>query len=105
MFAVTAYPFQPQRMLTMAVWALVLAALVITSWIFIQIDRDPFISRVSRTTPNAATFDFSLVTKLLPMLVPVFGLILTAFPKVGFWLRGILEPMGQSSKVNRAGGR
>lgn len=98
LFAVTSYPFQPQRMLTMAAWALVLAALAITSWIFIQIDRDPFVSRVSRTTPYATTFDVSLLTKLLPMLVPVFGLILSAFPKVGFTLRSILEPLGQALK-------
>ena len=75
-----------------------LAALGLASWVFIQIDRDPFVSRISRTTPNVASFDLSLATKLLPMLVPVIGLVLAAFPDASFWLRGLLDPIGQALK-------
>ena len=96
LIGVTVYPFQPQRMLSIVVWTLVLSALSLASWVFIQIDRDPFVSRLSRTTPNAASFDLSLMTKLLPMLVPVVGLIFAAFPDVSFWLRGLLDPIGQA---------
>ena len=54
LLAIVVYPFQPQHMLTMLIWILVLGAVALCTWIFVQIDRDPFVSRISNTTPNCA---------------------------------------------------
>ncbi len=98
LLAITLYPFQPQRMLTMLIWILVLGAASLSIWIFIQIDRDPFVSRVSNTTPNAVNFDVSFISSLMPLLVPVLGLILTLFPDLQFFMRSVLEPVARAIK-------
>jgi hypothetical protein len=98
LLAITIYPFQPQRMLTMLIWILVLGAASLSIWIFIQIDRDPFVSRVSNTTPNAVNFDVSFISSLMPLLVPVLGLILTVFPDLQFFMRSVLEPVARAIK-------
>jgi hypothetical protein len=98
LLAMVVYPFQPQHMLTMFIWLLVLAAVALCTWIFVQIDRDPFVSRVSNTTPNAVNFDVSFISSLMPLLVPVAGLILTLVPDVAFFLRSILEPVARAIK-------
>ena len=98
LLAITLYPFQPQRMLTMLIWILVLGAASLSIWIFIQIDRDPFVSRVSNTTPNSVNFDVSFISSLMPLLVPVLGLILTVFPDLSFFMRSVLEPVARAIK-------
>ena len=98
LLAITVYPFQPQRMLTMLIWILVLGAASLSIWIFIQIDRDPFVSRVSNTTPNAVNFDVSFISSLMPLMVPVLGLILTVFPDLLFFMRSVLEPVARAIK-------
>ena len=105
LLAITVYPFQPQRMLSIVVSAaIVLAALGLASWVFIQIDRDPVCcSRISRTTPNVASFDLSLATKLLPMLVPIIGLILATFPDASFWLPWFVWTRSDRLSSNRRG--
>ncbi|MGE3821501.1 MAG: hypothetical protein AB7I30_18985, partial [Isosphaeraceae bacterium] len=96
--AVTFYPFHPQRILTLLVWVQVLAAAAVAAWVFIQLDRDPFVSRVSRTTPNAINLDVAFLKTIGPLSLPVIGLVLTAFPSLAFWIQGLLEPLGRVMK-------
>lgn len=96
--AVTLYPFQPQRILTLFVWVEVLAAVALAAWVFLQIDRNPFVSQVSRSNPNAINLDPSLLRTIRPLLIPLTGLVLTASPNLAFWIRGLLEPLARAMK-------
>src|SRR5439155_11383937 len=52
MLAVTSYPFQPQRLLLLFIWLLIGILVVAAVVIFMQIERDELVSRISRTTPH-----------------------------------------------------
>ena len=53
--AATLYPFQPQHLLSLSIWAFLLALAVVIVILIVQIDSDAFVSRVSRTVPNAVS--------------------------------------------------
>jgi hypothetical protein len=95
LISATWYPFQPQRLLAILVWAAILASAGAAVLVFFQVDRDEFVSRVSRTRAHNVTFDRAFLSNLMTYLVPIIGLALSEFPGISYWLTSMLEPLGR----------
>ena len=98
LLAVAWYPFHPLQLLTIVIWAFILGGVLATLVVLIQIERNPFVSRVARTAPNSFKLDQTFITNLLPYAVPVVGFVLTAFPSLGYWIGSLLGPIGRAVK-------
>ena len=81
---ITSYVFAPKHFVSLAGWVAVGAAVVLTLWIFLQMDRNPTLSRIGGTTPGQVNFDRVFLTKLFTYAgIPALGLVATQFPAVG----------------------
>lgn len=96
-WAIESYPFLPQRYMLVLLggtWGTIVAGVV---FVYVQMDRDPFLSHVSRTPPNHVTFDRTFLTSVLTMLIPILGVFLTQFPffsdAITQWLGPILRSL------------
>lgn len=98
LLAIAWYPFHPQRLMSIAIWAFIAAGVLATLTVLVQIERSDFVSRISRTAPNSFKLDQTFVTNLLPYAVPAVGFVLTTFPSLGYWLGSLLEPIGRAVK-------
>jgi hypothetical protein len=84
LIGVTTYAFEPKHLISLGGWLALALAVVLTLWIFLQMDRNPTLSRIGDTTPGQVTFDTALITKLVTYAgIPLLGLIATQFPEVG----------------------
>lgn len=84
LLGITAYAFAPKHFVSLAGWVAVGVAVVLTLWIFLQMDRNPTLSRIGGTTPGKVTLDRVFLTKLFTYVgIPILGLVATQFPAVG----------------------
>ncbi|HEY0555939.1 MAG TPA: hypothetical protein VGG20_16935, partial [Thermoanaerobaculia bacterium] len=98
---VTAYVFEPKHFVSLAGWLALAAAVAVIVWIFLQMDRNPTLSRIGGTTPGQVTFDRVFLTKLLTYIgIPLLGLIATQFPQVG---RMLGQVVGQVLRIGGGG--
>jgi hypothetical protein len=98
LLAIAWYPFHPQRLMSIVIWAFIAGGVLATLSVLVQIERSDFVSRISRTAPNSFKLDQTFISNLLPYAVPVVGFVLTAFPSLGYWLGSLLEPIGRAVK-------
>jgi|GEM_PF-2287823 len=98
LLAVSWYPFHPLKLMSIVIWVFILAGVLATLMVLIQIERSDFVSRVARKAPNSLKLDQTLLSNLLPYAVPVVGFVLTAFPSLSYWLGSLLEPIGRAVK-------
>jgi hypothetical protein len=98
---VTAYAFEPKHFVSLAGWLALALAVAVIVWIFLQMDRNPTLSRIGGTTPGQVTFDRVFLTKLLTYIgIPLLGLIATQFPQVG---RMLGQVVGQVLRIGGGG--
>ena len=84
LIAVTTYAFEPKHFVSLGGWLALAAAVALTLWIFLQMDRNPTLSRIGGTRAGKVTFDAALITKLVTYAgIPLLGLVATQFPEVG----------------------
>ncbi len=84
LLAVTSYPFEPQKLLLTVLCMAIIAVVVFTVYVFVQVERDEILSRVAGTEPNRVTFNRSLVGSLfLYAALPLGALMATVFPPLG----------------------
>jgi hypothetical protein len=98
LLAVAWYPFHPQRLMAIMIWAFISGGVLMTLMLLIQVEHADFVSRLARIAPGNIKFDQTMITNLLPYAVPVIGFVLTAFPSLGYWLGSLLEPIGRAVK-------
>ncbi|QEH36179.1 hypothetical protein OJF2_47390 [Aquisphaera giovannonii] len=98
LLAIAWYPFHPQSLMAIMIWVFIICGVLATLLVLFQIERDDFVSRVSRTAPNALKLDQNMISNLAPYVVPVAGFLFTAFPSLGFWIGSLLEPIGRAVK-------
>ncbi|WP_165226844.1 hypothetical protein [Aquisphaera insulae] len=98
LLAIAWYPFHPQQLMAIMIWIFILGGVLATLLVLFQIERNDFVSRVSRTAPNAVRLDQNMISNLLPYIVPAAGFVLTAFPSLGYWIGSLLEPIGRAVK-------
>jgi hypothetical protein len=81
-WAVSSYPFLPQRYMLVFLWGAWVTIVAGVVYVYIQMDRDVFLSHVSRTRPNHVTFDATFFSSILALIVPLLGVILAQFPMI-----------------------
>jgi hypothetical protein len=101
LLAITAYVFEPKHFVSLAAWLALALAVGVIAWIFLQMDRNPTLSRIGGTTPGQVTFDRVFLTKLLTYVgIPALGLIATQFPQIG---RVLGTVVGQLLRIGGGG--
>jgi hypothetical protein len=94
LIAVTAYTFQPKQFVSLAVWLALTAALAVTAWVFIQMDRNATLSRIGDTQPGQVTFDRPFLAHLFTYVgIPLLGLVAAQFPAVGRLLGSLADQL------------
>ncbi|HEY9419857.1 MAG TPA: hypothetical protein VIW92_00440, partial [Thermoanaerobaculia bacterium] len=94
LLAVSAYAFEPKQFVSFVIWMSLAIAAVLTLWIFLQMDRNPTLSRIGGTKEGEVTFDTTFYTNLLLYAgVPVLGVIATQFPDIGRVLGQLVDPL------------
>jgi len=93
LLAVTSYPFQPQRLWVLCAGALVLAVMVAAIKIFVQLERNELVSRISGTTPDRLNLHWSFLGNILTYTVPMLGVLAASSSDVSDLLRAYLEPI------------
>jgi hypothetical protein len=98
LIAVGSYPFQPQRFLEVCIWGLVVLVLGGVVSVYILMEKNEFLSRVSKTAPNRVTVDRTFMANVLAFVIPIAGVVLAKFPFVSDSLNLLLEPIGRVIK-------
>lgn len=83
LWALNSYPFQPQRLLMLFSYVLVIWMIATTLVIFVKFNRDDVLSRLAGSTPNQFTWDRSVVLALVTyVVIPALSLLAVQFPEV-----------------------
>lgn len=83
LWALNSYPFQPQRLLMLFSYVLVIWMIATTLVIFVKFNRDDVLSRLAGSTPNQFTWDRSMVLALVTyVVIPAVSLLAVQFPEV-----------------------
>jgi hypothetical protein len=94
LLSITAYAFEPKSFVSLAIWTGIVGAVALTLWIFLQMDRNPTLSRIGDTPVGEVTIDKTLLTNLfLYGGVPILGVIATQFPDIGRVLGHLVDPL------------
>jgi hypothetical protein len=84
-----AYPYQPQSLLKLILFALLAGTVGALVKVMIEMNRDEILSRIAHTEPGKVTWDTHFVLNLAVFgLVPVISLIGSEFPSVREFLLG-----------------
>lgn len=94
LLAVTMYPFQPQYTLMWNVVAVAGAALAALAYVFLGMNRDVLISRITRTNAGWITFDSNFLQSVGVFIVPLALMLLFQIPGIGDTVRGWMESLG-----------
>lgn len=69
LLAIASYPFEPYRLLLTFIWIVMATVVGVGLWVFIQMDRNTWISHVSGTSPDTVTLDGAFVLRLFAWAV------------------------------------
>lgn len=100
LLAVSAYAFEPKQFISMGLWLLLTAAVIVTIWVFVQMDRNAALSAISGTTAGKVDlFDRSFILNVLTYgIVPLISILATQSPHLGSlftrWLNPLLRVAG-----------
>lgn len=82
-FAVSSYPFQPQRLLMFIAVTMTMPMSAMLIIVFVQMDRDEILSRMSGSTPGKVTWDLNFFTRIvLYGVIPLASLFSTDVPGI-----------------------
>jgi hypothetical protein len=98
LMTVSSYPFQPQHLLTIFVWTVIVVGLVGIVYVLVQMNRDELMSRISKTTPNKFTPDTDFFRGVATYAVPLLGVLAAQFPEVWDLIRSLLDPILRALK-------
>jgi hypothetical protein len=98
LFAVSSYPFQPQRMWLLLAAGLVGIVTVVLVRIVIQMERDELLSRISGTTPDQLNFHWPFFSRVLLYAVPLLGVLVASSSNVSDLIHAWLDPLLQMLK-------
>jgi hypothetical protein len=93
--AATSYPFHPQRLWMMFAGALILAAVFVAITIFIQVERDEVVSRISGTRPNKLNFHWDFLANVCTYALPLLGVLVATSTNLTDLLHSWLDPLLQ----------
>ncbi len=90
---VRSYAFQPKEFVSFGLWATLSVGVIVTLWVFVQMDRDSTLSAIADTDAGKVTFDRHFVTNLITYgAIPLMGILVSQFPTTGRLLVGWINP-------------
>jgi hypothetical protein len=93
LFAVTSYPLQPQPLWLLFAGVLIVAVASAFLVLFVQLERDELVSRISGTTPNHLNLNWSFLGNIVTYAVPLLGILAIASVDVSDLMHAWLEPI------------
>jgi hypothetical protein len=78
--------------------ALILAAAFIAVTIFIQIERDEVVSRISGTRPNKLDFHWDFLANICTYALPLLGVLVATSTDLTDLIHAWLDPLFQLGK-------
>ncbi len=95
LLAITSYEVQPKRVLFLSIWSALAAAVLMTIWVFVHMDRNATLSAIGGTEAGKTdVLDRSFVQSILTYgVLPLLGLVATRFPQIERLLQGYLNPL------------
>ncbi len=103
LLSITTYEIHPKRVLFLAIWSGLAAAVLTTLWTFVHMERNPTLSAIGGTNAGEVQLNRSFVQTMLSYgVLPLLGLVATRFPQIERLLSGYLNPLMRF--VNGAGG-
>jgi hypothetical protein len=88
------YPFQPRHPVMAMLWCVGLAGIALVVWSFIQMERDPILSAMARTTAGKVNFKSGFLRNVVVYSTPPLLTLLAAeFPAIGQAVWTILAPI------------
>ena len=99
--AASTYAYEPNEYVTNSIWSLLLIAVLLTLFVFFQMDRNEILSKIAGTTPGEVTFNPDLVLGTLTYgVVPLLGLVVAQFPNVGRYVVTLVNPLVRALGVS-----
>jgi hypothetical protein len=84
LFAVQSYAFEPQWFVSMGIWCALAVGVVLTLWVFVQMDRNATMSAIGGSAAGKLSLDRHFFANVLTYgAVPIFGIVVTQFPQAG----------------------
>jgi len=90
LLAATAYPFQPEQMILYLLLGLVAAVVGAILWMFVRVNKNEIVSRITRSTPNKFEFNWAFVLSVLQYIGPI---AIVTIAHLSGRLRTIVEPL------------
>jgi hypothetical protein len=98
LWAVSSYPFQPQRLWLLLAMGLLGFATLSIIWTIIQLERDELVSRILQTEPNRLNFHWGFLSNLALYAIPLLGLVVAASGDVSDLVHSLVDPLLQVLK-------
>lgn len=97
--AVVSYPYQPARLILNVLFVLITALGFLSIALFVQMDRDEILSRISKTVPGKISWDFSFLSRVFVYgVIPVLSLLAARVPEVQTSIAGWLDGLARVVK-------
>jgi hypothetical protein len=81
--AVSAYPLEPTRFVTVFSWTLMLAVITLAFTVIVRMERNEVLSRLSGSTPGKIDFNFALAGQLVVHVgLPLLAVLANIFPEI-----------------------
>jgi hypothetical protein len=82
LLAFSSYPFQPSDQLLLFNWFVILATVMLTVVVFVQVNRNSVVSLLSGTDPGKVTWNREFIVRLLLYgVLPILALFGAQFPE------------------------
>jgi hypothetical protein len=98
LLAVSTYPFQPQRLLLMSTWGMVLVVAAGGVAFLYKMNKAELPSRIMGSTPNRFTLDWSFLGSVLLYVVPLVVVLVAQVIPFSSWLYTWVEPLQRALK-------
>jgi hypothetical protein len=93
------YPFEPHRLFLAGAWILILALAGVSLWVYLALERDVVLSKVSGTRPNEVPINRELVVTILTVVVlPLLSVFAAQYPDVGRAILRVFDPFSSVLK-------
>jgi hypothetical protein len=90
LLAATTYPFQPEALILYLLLGLLILVCGAVFWVFVQVNRNEIISRITNSTPNKFELNWAFVVAVLQFLGPI---VIIVGAHLSGRLRTIVEPL------------
>lgn len=94
LIAVTTYAFEPKQFFSLTLWIVLVAAVAMTMWIFVQMDRNGTLSAIGGSDAGKVTFDRVFLANVFTYgVIPLLSVVATQFPNLSTYLFRWLNPV------------